>query len=284
MSPKISRRELLKNGAAVRVITRSKSANKTIKIFAGQDLEIFEVDYNNPLSLVDACLGVHQAVSALSGLREVIVEAQTKLLTAAIEAKVRRFVPSDFCIDYRPIKPGTNRNLDLRREFSKVLDSSNIKVTSILNGMFMDLLVDEAPVILKKQGRIFFWGNADQEMDFTTMENTAEYTARAALDDRAPRWLMIAGQTASMRDIQKIASRVFREQFKLFRPGGLKGFKILIKVTKTFAPGKDETFPAWQGMQYLYDMLTGLPKFPRLDNSRYKQIHWTKIEEVIAPK
>ena len=62
-----------------------------------------------------------------------------------------------------------------------------------------------------------------------------------------------------MRDLQKVASDVTGEQFKLFRPGGLTPFKILIKVTKTFAPDKTEPFPAWQGMQYLAarDDITG---------------------------
>lgn len=273
---------LLALGATPKVLTRTSRADEAIRTFRDQRVEIVEADYDNPLSLVDACMGVTCVVSALSGLGDVIVDAQTKLLRAAIEAKVSRFIPSDFCIDYRPLKPGSNRNLDYRREFSKILDSSKIKTTSILNGMFMDLLVDQAPVILKKQKRIFFWGNPDQEMDFTTMDNTAEYTAYAALDDDAPRWLLIAGETASMRDLQGIASNVWREKFKLFRPGGLKAFKILIQVTKTFAPGKHETFPAWQGMQYLYDMLSGLPKFNHLHNNRYKKIRWTKISEVVA--
>ena len=75
-----------------------------------------------------------------------------------------------------------------------------------------------------------------------------------------------------------------REQFKLFRPGGLTPFKILIKVTKTFAPDKTEPFPAWQGMQYLYDMLTGKPKFKSLDNGRYPEMRWQKISEILEKR
>lgn len=273
---------LLKRHAAVMVLVRSSSATEASTILADRPVEIREVDYRNPLSLVAACLDADCIVSALSGLREVIIEAQTQLLNAAIEARVKRFIPSDFCIDYRPLKRGENRNLDLRREFSKILDASNIKPTSILNGMFTDLLAGQAPVVLHKQSRIFFWGNPDQKMDFTSMKNTAEFTAMAALDNSAPRWLLIAGEEASMRDIQKIATRVNGKQFKFLRPGGLTLFKGVIKLTKLFAPGKNETFPVWQGMQYLYDMLSGVPKFNHLDNDRYTISHWTKIEEIIS--
>jgi len=39
-------------------------------------------------------------VSALAGLRDVIVETQAALLDAAIKARVPRFIPSDFSIDF----------------------------------------------------------------------------------------------------------------------------------------------------------------------------------------
>ena len=220
-------------------------------------------------------------VSALSGVRNVIVDAQSRLLSAAIEAGVTRFIPSDYCIDYRPLEHGGNRNLDLRREFSTIADSSGIKVTSILNGMFTDLLRDQAPVILKKQKRIFFWGDADQKMDFTSIRNTAEVTALTALDDTSPRWVRIAGEEASMNDLRRIASRVFGEEFKMLRPGGLNAFDIVINVTRTFAPGRKEAFPAWQGMQYLHDMLSGKPKHRDVENNRYQPVKWDSIASVI---
>ena len=232
--------------------------------------------------MVDALNGASCIVSALSGLREVIIDAQTLLLNAALETHVPRFIPSDYCIDYRPLKHGTNRNLDLRREFSTILDGSGIKATSILNGMFTDLLNGDAPVILRKQRRIFFWGDPDQKMDFTTLDNTAQFTAEAALDDSSPRWLSVAGEEASMRDIAKIAASVYGKEFKFLRPGGLKAFQLMINLTKTFAPAKKEVFPAWQGMQYLHDMLTGLPKHRQLDNDRYPEIEWSSVKSVIA--
>jgi hypothetical protein len=39
-------------------------------------------------------------VSALQGLRDVIVEMQTVLLYAAIKADAPRFIPSDYSIDF----------------------------------------------------------------------------------------------------------------------------------------------------------------------------------------
>jgi uncharacterized protein YbjT (DUF2867 family) len=267
--------------ASVKALVRANSDRRAVETLIALGADAVEVDFNNPLSLVHACLGANCVVSTLSGVRDTIVDTQTRLLRAAIDARVKRFIPSDFCIDYRRIDPGDNRNLDLRREFSVLLDQSSIRPTSILNGMFTDLLAGQAPVILHKQKRIFFWGNADQKMDFTTMDNTAQFTAFATLDDNSPRWLTIAGDVASMRDIQRIASEVTGEKFKLLRPGGLGAFRVVITVTKALSPGKSEPFPAWQGMQYLYDMLTGIPKFSEVENQRYAGIHWETIADII---
>ena len=220
-------------------------------------------------------------MSTLSGVREVIIDTQSKIVAAAIQAGVPRIIPSDYSIDYTRLPHGNNRNLDLRREFATLVDGSNIKATSILNGMFTDLLNDQAPVILEKYNRIFFWGNPDQKMDFTTIKNTAQYTAEAALDNTTPRWLRIAGEEASMRDIKDIATKTWHKEFNFLRPGGLKVFQGLIAITKAMAPEKKQAFPAWQGMQYLHDMLTGIPKHAELDNDRYPGISWDSISSVL---
>lgn len=266
---------LIANGANVHVLTRTAPDQKMAGVI------YHKLDYTHAKSLAKVCKEASCVVSALSGVRDVIVDIQTTLLNVAVEAGVPRFIPSDYCIDYRPLPHGGNRNLDLRREFSTIVDSSGIKATSILNGMFTDLLRDEAPVILKKQKRIFFWGDADQKMDFTSIDNTAEVTALTALDDTSPRWVRIAGEEASMIDLRMIASHVFGEKFKMLRPGGLKAFNIVINVTRTIVPGRKEPFPAWQGMQYLHDMLTGKPKHSDTDNHRYKSVKWDSIASII---
>lgn len=269
---------LNKKGADVHVLLRKKPGRPKAN---PANVTVHQVDFENVQSLVDACRGATCIVSALSGIRDVIIDAQTNLADAALKAGVPRFIPSDYCIDYRKLIHGRNRNLDIRREFSTVIDTSGLQATSILNGMFTELLREQAPVILKKQKRIFFWGNADQKMDFTSMKDTAAFTAEVALDDSSPRWLYIAGEEASMRDIKGIAERLFKESFKFLRPGGLKTFQFMINVTKTFAPGRDQVFPPWQGMQYLHDMLSGLPKHNKLDNARYANINWDSIEAIM---
>lgn len=272
---------LRENGATVKALIR-KGSSSSVAALKRQGVQIIEVDFNNAKGLTAVCKDASCVVSAMSGLRDVIMGAQTQLMNAAVKAGVPRFIPSDYCIDYTKLPTNSNRNLDLRREFNEELNKAPIAATSILNGMFADLLTGKAPIILKGIKRVLFWGDPNQLLDFTTTDNTAAFTAAAALDPSTPRYLRIAGEVASPKDLLRIASEVTGQPFKLLRPGGLDAFKVLIKITQTLAPQKGEIFPAWQGMQYMHNMFTGLPKLNPLDNHRYPKVKWTSVAEVLS--
>jgi nucleoside-diphosphate-sugar epimerase len=273
---------VLQRGGAVRLLVRKGSTASEVNALRENGAAVVEVDFGSISDLTQACAGGACVVSALSGLRDVIVDVQSRLLWAAVDAGVPRFIPSDYCIDFTKLVPGSNRNLDLRREFAAVVDKAPIAATSVLNGMFTDLLTGQAPVVLSGPKLVLYWGNADQPLDFTTMENTAAFTAAAALDPSTPRFLSIAGEVTTIKGLQKSASEAFDKKFRTIRLGGLGGLNTMIKIAKTVFPQKEEVFPAWQGMQYLRDMFSGLPKLDPLDNDRYPGIQWTSVREVLA--
>ena len=275
---------LLERGAAVRALVRAGNTKPEVTLLRDLGADIIEVDFNSVTALTNACAGAACVVSALSGLRDVIVDGQKRLLDAAVAAGVPRFIPSDYSIDYTKLSNGSNRNLDLRREFNQRLDQAPIQATSILNGMFTDLLTGQAPVVLFGVKRVLYYGDADQPLDFTTTANTAEFTAAAALDPTTPRYLRVAGEVATVRGLQAAATAATGQPFKLLRVGPLGVLGAMIKVTKALMPTTEEVFPPWQGMQYLHNMFTGLPKLTPLDNARYPDIRWTLVREVLAAK
>ncbi|MDO7854231.1 NmrA family NAD(P)-binding protein [Hymenobacter convexus] len=277
-------RHLVQRGATVRALVRAGNTSPAVAALREAGAAVVEVDFNSVTALTRACTGATCVVSALSGLRELIVDAQKRLLDAAVAAEVPRFIPSDYCIDYTKLPVGSNRNLDLRREFNQRLDQAPIAATSILNGMFTDLLTGQAPVILFGPKRVVYWGSADQPLDFTTTENTAEFTAAAALDPHTPRYLRVAGEVATIRDLQRAASAVTGQPFKLLWAGSVGVLGALSKLTKALMPASNDVFPPWQGMQYLHNMFTGLPKLAPLDNARYPEIRWTSVREVLATR
>ncbi len=276
-------RHLRQRGAVVRAVVRPSSNPEAVGALRDLGAEVKAVNFADPAALIQACAGAACVVSALSGLRAVIVDTQTQLLDAAVAASVPRFIPSDFCADYTRLRLGTNRNFDFRRDFREILDRAPIRATSIFNGMFADLLTGAAPVVLFGLHRILYWGNADQPLDFTTIDDTAAYTAAAALDPTTPRELRIAGDVLSPRGLQAAATAATGHPFGLLRPGSVGALNVLSKIVRTLAPGRDEIFPPWQGMQYLRDMLSGQAKLAEpLDNARYPALRWTSVRQLLA--
>jgi nucleoside-diphosphate-sugar epimerase len=243
---------------------------------------ILEVDYDDDAALKAACAGASCVVSALNGLRPVIIGMQSKLLDAAVAVGVPRFIPSDYSLDFTKTRPGDNRNLDLRRMFMVKIDAAPIRATSVLNGAFADLLTGQAPIVLHKRRKILYWGNADQPFDFTTKDDVANYVAEVAHDETAPRFLRIAGATVSPRQLAGIMTELTGERFGLWRAGGLRLLSMVIWVARLVTPQSDAVFPVWQGMQYLRDMSSGRGKLQPLDNDRYGNRHWRSAHDVLG--
>lgn len=273
---------LLTKDVEVRAIVRLETDIKKIKQLEQKGVKVFQVDTSNQSEISKHCIGAHCLVSALAGLKETVIDTQKIFLDAAVQANVPRFIPSDYSSDFTNLKEGQNRNLDFRRKFHEYLDKTPIKATTIFNGPFMDLLTTDMPLILFKQKWILCWGSANQVLEFTTTDNVAEFTAAAAIDDNTPRYLRIAGDKLSCNDFVKLLSELTNKKYKIFRPGGIGLLNFLIKVTRFFSPSENELYPAWQGMQYMRDIMEGRIIFQKYDNDRYSYIKWTSVKEFLV--
>lgn len=275
-------RALVAEGAAVTAIVRPGTPEARAAPLAALGVPVVEAGPGRPGSWQAACSGAACVVSAVNGLSATILDAQTALLEGAVRAGVPRFIPSDFAIDYAKTAPGGNRNLDLRRAFRTRLDAAPIRATSVLCGAFMDLLAGQAPLILPRLHRVLYWGSADQRLDFTTKDDTAAFTARAALDPGTPRWLRVVGDSLSARELADVVSAVEGTRTRPLRAGRLATLELMIGIARVIAPGRGTVFPPWQGMQYLRDMFDGRAQLAPIDNARYPDLRWTDIRSFLA--
>jgi hypothetical protein len=208
-------RELMKRAASVSAIVRAATHPEKIELLKNMGVQVTELNVNSIDELAKACSGADCVISALVGLGDVIVDLQKKILDSATKAGVPRFIPSDFCTDYNYLVSGENRNFDLRREFKAYVDSTPVKASSIFNGAFADILKYNTPVLNLKDKSIGYWGEkSDWKLDFTTMDDTASFTAEVALDDNAPRDLQIASFQISpnmlLADVKEVTGQEFR--------------------------------------------------------------------------
>ncbi|KAJ4400757.1 hypothetical protein N0V85_005679 [Neurospora sp. IMI 360204] len=96
-------RALLVGGFTVTILTRPGSTSPRPS-FSPYTVPFTEVDYSSPSSLRDALQGQDAVVSVLA---TTVVQEQKKIIDAAIEAGVKRFVPSEFGVNTR--KAGIER-------------------------------------------------------------------------------------------------------------------------------------------------------------------------------
>jgi uncharacterized protein YbjT (DUF2867 family) len=272
---------LVATGAQVRAVVRTSSDPEKIQKLEKMGVEVVKIDTSNLAEMTATCKDVACVVSALAGLRDVIIDAQKVLLDAAVAAGVPRFIPSDYSLDFTKFHDGENRNLDLRREFHTFLDKAPIAATTIFNGAFMDMLTDQMPLILFKQKRILYWGNIDHKMGLTTKDNIAEYTANAALEAATPRFLRIAGDLISPKEVRKVMEELTNTPHSFFRPGGPGLLSTIIKIARFMAPAKNELYPAWQGMQYMRNMIDDRSNLVTIDNNRYPNMRWTTVKDML---
>ena len=277
-------RALVARGADVRALTRSGAGPEKQQKLLDLGATVAVADYDDAAALRQAAEGVDVVVSTISGVRSVIVDAQTQLLDAAVAAGVPRFIPSDYAADYRRVAPGSNRNFEMRRDFARVLDRAAIRATSVLNGAFADMLTGQAPLVLFDRDRVLYWHDADQLLDFTTKDDTAAFTADAALDPDAPRYLEIAGSEVSARDLARTMTELTGRTFRPTYAGPLGLLGGAAKVGRAVSRDDEAPFPAWQGMQYLHSMFSGIGKLGPLDNDRYGPREWTPVRDVLAAR
>jgi uncharacterized protein YbjT (DUF2867 family) len=275
-------RELLTHDTHVRVLTRPGSDSAQRQYGDDDRVEIVTAAYTDRAGLIAAATGVETVVSAVSGTRSVIVDAQRALLAAAVDAGVPRFIPSDYSADYRRITPGSNRNFELRREFAGDVDAARIRSTSVLNGAFTDMLTGQAPMISFGHRRVMFWSSPDQVLDFTTKDDVAAVTAAVALDEDAPRVVEIAGSQITAREVADTMSVLTGTHFRLQWAGTTGSLSTISGVMRRVAKDEDATFPAWQGMQYFVSMFSGQAQLQHVDNERYGERSWTTVRDVLA--
>ena len=280
---KMIARHLVRRGGRVRALVRPSSDPADVGGLRDVGAEIAEVDTGDVEAVAGACAGAHCLVSAVAGQREVVVGAQTVFVDGAVKAGVPRFIPSDFAIDFYKVPDGENRNLDLRREFARILDERPIAATSVLNGVFSEFLFMPTPYYVPAIHRSVYFGEPDQAIDLTAMDDTADYTAAAALDDDTPRFLRIAGNVLTPEGLAAEASAATGEEFKAVPGGNLALLSGMIKAARFFDVDEtDSLYPPWQGMQYVHNMQSGQAKLDPLDNDRYPDVTWTPLRETLA--
>jgi uncharacterized protein YbjT (DUF2867 family) len=101
-------KELLSLKVDTHVVIRPASGDR-LQALSAQGITVHIVDMGDTTAMQKALSGRSCVVSALAGLGEVIEDLQTLWLHAAVAVGVPRFIPSDYCTDFRDLVLGNNQ-------------------------------------------------------------------------------------------------------------------------------------------------------------------------------
>jgi nucleoside-diphosphate-sugar epimerase len=241
----------------VRAMVRSAARAEELAPLVARGLELVEGDVQKAV------------VSALNNQEELIVDGQTNLLRAAERAGVRRFVPSDFSVDYRPLAMGDNFNLDMRKKFLPVLEASTVEYTLVMNGAFLDILFAPFLEMFDRENKVFrYWGDGQQKTDWTHTSDAAKYVAATVLDPRtANRALMVVGEEATYPELAAAYTAVTGEALRLEVSGTVEELRAEIARRKATAANPW----GYLGLQYAWAMASGAGKLSPM-NELYPEI------------
>jgi hypothetical protein len=237
----------------VRPSSDEKEENrKKIEEMKARGAIIVEGNLMKPETLLPICEGAEVVVSAV-GNNNVTVPGQKNAIAAAKKQGVKRFIPSDYSVDYRKLDYGDNDNLDKRKEVLSYLQL-------IGNGIFK------------------YWGDGETSVDMTTTDDTAKYVAEAVSDpDLANTALEVAGEVLTMKELLAVYEEATGKKLQVNQLGSVEDLKAWSEQKKPTAQSPVEYIP----QQYEYRMVSGKGKLDNIQNARYPHIKPLTVKQYL---
>ena len=261
----------------VRLLVRNRTDEKeaaTLAPLLDGGAETVEGDLTQKDSLERATQNVDVIVSAVQGGPDVIVEGQVALAEAGKRNGVRRILPSDYALDLFKATPGEHPAFDMRRTADERISKIGLEQVNVLQGAFMWVFLPGHGAVDLEAGTISFFGDGDQPIETTSVEDTARMIARVATDRSvAPGKFAIAGDRLSFREAGEIVSKVTGRRLKPVSLGSEDDLRAAMKAAE---PDK-RVMLAYQ----LY-MLNGQTALTDLQNERYPDIHLERFADFAA--
>ncbi|HVG47283.1 MAG TPA: NmrA family NAD(P)-binding protein [Rubellimicrobium sp.] len=228
--------------------------------------EVIEGDLADPASLDRAARGAAVVVSCVQGGPETILDGQIALAEAARRQGVRRVLPSDFALDFCDGPTEPHLPFDLRSQADARIAQGGLEVVHVLNGGFMDVVAAPFAGILDREaGAIRFWGTGEERFDLTSVEGTARFTARAALDRDLPSGkFAVSGSRLSFHEMADAVEAATGQPLRRESLGSVEEPRRELEDTTARNPNPYARI----GERYQLFMLT-VPPLRDLQNDRY---------------
>lgn len=208
----------------VKVFSRQEPS--TSSDLTAQSVEVIKVDYSDHATLVKELQGVHTVISCLLAADESYIEAQSNLLEASLEAKVKRFAPSEFSGDSGP-STVIEFFRELKIPFREKVKASGIEYTLFITGIFMEYCaspqrasVSIPPIIIGidfNKGEADIVGTGDDPLCIIRAEDVGRFVAVALGLDKWEEKSGMVGSRTTWNELIKLGEEIRGKKFDVRR-------------------------------------------------------------------
>jgi len=260
----------------VNILIRDPSKNRElVALVKAGGGKVIIGDLSKPETLKNVTQGIHTVISAVNGADEkALTEGQIALAEDSIRNGVKRFVPSDFGVDYTLIK---------REELlSSFVTAYKVKFEDYLNAQdpklpllrFYAGNIAETFFYVLGQGHSY-WGE-DVKHNITTYENIARLVVAAVAKPKLKGRVTYSGSNHTVKELQDIYNKVRDTNVQLKQAGSLDDLKKLTETKKN--EGDNQTAGFLALLSIVYDKRS---KFPKTDKRRFRKVKHTSVEDFL---
>jgi putative NADH-flavin reductase len=182
---------LLRSHSNVQIHGICRSPDKVdARTLSNPNVKVFEAASSDTTALRRALAGTSACICCYLGNNTLMTDGQKTLIDACIAEGVPRYIASDWTFDFRKLEFGDHPAKDPMKHVQVYLDemekAEKIKAVHILNGAFMEVVWSPfLGLVNAGEGSFRYFGTGDEQLDMTTMEDTARFTAEVAVDPNA---------------------------------------------------------------------------------------------------
>jgi len=254
----------------VRDPAKNKELTESVEKAGGK---VFKADVTDSQSLKGVAKGIHTVISVVNSMDDKIaVDGQVHLLNEAVASGAKRFIPSDFGVNYVHFnKEELNRSAVVapKFRFQEHLDKAPIKQLHFYQGAILETFFH-----IQSSG-LHYWGNGDFKLDFTSYDNIAQVVAAAVSNPDLTGKINYAGDRQSIHDVAKIYNKVRGTNVEPQKKGSLEDLK---KIYEDARQKGDPTAEYLGLFLILYDPRS---VFEKINNADFPSVKATSVEEYL---
>lgn len=176
-------KELIKLGVEVVVVSRRRSENNSKKLDTlkelGAELE-FCGEYDNVESLTKIFQGIDTVVVTTQVNEDFVKNIESKIVEAAYNAGVKRFVPCEFGVNTLALDYGNGILFDAKKQLQEKIFKTGMNWTMIFPGGIFDYFLPN----LRFFEKITTFGNMSVSFPTHDINDIGKIAARAIIDER----------------------------------------------------------------------------------------------------